>query len=261
MRQHLIATGLRVLHSQGFNGCGVQEITDAAQVPKGSFYNHFESKEQFGAEVLGRYWEDRLSRAQRVLSDETRPPLERLRAYFDGKTGAGIAARSGGVELRDPALAAGGSELRGSGGGELRAPASAAGGGELRGPTLAAGGSELRGPTLAAGGGEPRSAMPAGGGRAFGRGCMIGNFAAELAGQSRLVRDRLDLVYAAWTRLLATCIREAQQDGSLRTDDDPESLAAFLIDAFEGAVLRSKVDQDPTALHRFHRIVFTRLLV
>lgn len=241
MRQHLIATGLRVLHSQGFNGCGVQEITDAAQVPKGSFYNHFESKEQFGAEVLGRYWEDRLSRAQRVLSDETRPPLDRLRAYFDGKTGAGSAARSGG--------------------GELRAPASAAGGGELRAPAPAAGGDELRGPTLAAGGGEPRSAMPAGGGRAFGRGCMIGNFAAELAGQSRLVRDRLDLVYAAWTRLLATCIREAQQDGSLRTDDDPESLAAFLIDAFEGAVLRSKVDQDPTALHRFHRIVFTRLLV
>ncbi|MBN8926769.1 MAG: TetR family transcriptional regulator C-terminal domain-containing protein [Rhodospirillales bacterium] len=194
MRQHLIATGLRVLHGQGFNGCGVQEITDAAQVPKGSFYNHFDSKEQFGAEVLGRYWEERLTRAQGVLSDETRPPLERLRAYFDAKTG---------IEA-------------------------------------------------------PRAAAPS---KSFARGCMIGNFAAELAGQSRLVRDRLDLVYAGWTRLLAACIRDAQRDGSLQGDDDPETLAAFLIDAFEGAVLRSKVDQDATALHRFHRIVFTRLLV
>src|SRR3954471_15803973 len=82
MRQHLLATGLKVLHARGFNGCGVQEITTAANVPKGSFYNHFDSKEQFGAEVLGRYWEERASRGQAILSDESKPPLERLKTYF-----------------------------------------------------------------------------------------------------------------------------------------------------------------------------------
>jgi TetR/AcrR family transcriptional repressor of nem operon len=209
MRQHLLTTGLRVLHTRGFNGCGVQEITDAASVPKGSFYNHFDSKEQFGAEVLGRYWEERASRALRVLSDESRPPIERLKAYFIEKTGRGVS------------LAADGGPSP---------------------PTEA--------PEIVA----KRAA-------AYARGCMIGNFAAELAGQSRLVRDRLGAVFAGWTRLLSSCIKEAQQDGSLSDDTDPETLAAFLIDAFEGAVLRTKVDQDPVALLRFRQIVFTKLLV
>jgi TetR/AcrR family transcriptional repressor of nem operon len=192
MRQHLLTTGLKVLHARGFNGCSVQEITDAAKVPKGSFYNHFDSKEQFGAEVLGRYWEERASRAQSVLSDQSLPPLDRLRAYFLARTNEDDPGRNG----------------------------------------------------------------PSG----YTKGCMIGNFSAELAGQSRLVRDRLGAVLAAWTCLLATCIREAQHAGEFGAAIDPETLAAFLIDAFEGAVLRSKVDQNPAALRRFREIVFSQLL-
>jgi TetR/AcrR family transcriptional repressor of nem operon len=225
MRQHLLTTGLRVLHARGFNGCGVQEITEAANVPKGSFYNHFDSKERFGAEVLGRYWEERASRALTTLSDESRPPIKRLRAYFIEKTGSTEKTGRGAT----PAVA----------GTPDPAP-------DVPGP----GPERTESPELAA----KRVA-------AFARGCMIGNFAAELAGQSRLVRDRLGAVFAGWTSLLATCIREAQQDGSLSDDTDPETLAAFLIDAFEGAVLRTKVDQDASALLRFRQIVFTKLLV
>jgi len=186
-RDHLLSTGLRVLHTRGFHASGVQDITEAAQVPKGSFYTHFESKEQFGAEVLGRYWEQRASQAIAVLADESRSPLTRLKAYFAAKT-------------------------------------------------------------------QDRAAGP------FNRGCMIGNFSAELANDSRLVRDRLGSVFAAWTKLLGNCIREAQAAGELRASLDPDSVAAFLIDAFEGAVLRSKVDRDPTALLRFQSIVFSTIL-
>jgi TetR/AcrR family transcriptional regulator, transcriptional repressor for nem operon len=186
-RDHLLSTGLKLLHARGFHASGVQDITEAAQVPKGTFYTHFESKEQFGAEVLGRYWERRASQAVAILADESRSPLQRLKAYFDGKT-------------RD------------------------------------------------------RAAGP------FDAGCMIGNFSAELAGDSRLVRDRLSSVFAAWTRLLSGCIREAQAAGELRAALDPDTIAAFLIDAFEGAVLRAKVDRDPTALLRFQSIVFSTIL-
>jgi TetR/AcrR family transcriptional repressor of nem operon len=66
---------------------------------------------------------------------------------------------------------------------------------------------------------------------------------------------------AAWTRMLATCIREAQAAGELTLQDDPDTIAAFLIDAFEGAVLRTKIDQDRTALRRFETIVFSRILI
>ncbi len=89
---------------------------------------------------------------------------------------------------------------------------------------------------------------------------MIGNFSAELAGDSRLVRDRLGSVFAAWTKLLSDCIREAQAAGEIRDSLDPDSIAAFLIDAFEGAVLRAKVDRNPAALLRFQDIVFSTIL-
>ena len=185
-RDHLISTGLKVLHARGFHASGVQDITEAADVPKGTFYTHFDSKERFGAEVLGRYWERRADRAIAILGDETQPPLTRLRRYFAGKT-------------------------------------------QGTGP--------------------------------FDKGCMIGNFAAEMAADSRLVRDRLAAVFAAWTQLLSRCIREAQTAGELHTTLDPETLAAFLIDSFEGAVLRTKVDRDGTALQRFETIVFSTILV
>ena len=81
---------------------------------------------------------------------------------------------------------------------------------------------------------------------------MIGNFSAELAGDSRLVRDRLGAVFAAWTQMLAGCIREAQaRRRGAGEHSIPRPLPAFLIDAFEGAVLRTKVDRDATALRRF----------
>ena len=179
-RDHLLSTGLKLLHARGFHASGVQDITQAAEVPKGTFYTHFDSKERFGAEVLGRYWERRADRAIAILGDESRSPLTRLKAYFQAKT-------------------------------------------RVSGP--------------------------------FEKGCMIGNFSAEMAGDSRLVRDRLAAVFAGWTQLLANCIREAQTAGELRSSLDADTVAAFLIDAFEGAILRTKVDRDATALLRFETIV------
>jgi TetR/AcrR family transcriptional regulator, transcriptional repressor for nem operon len=81
-----------------------------------------------------------------------------------------------------------------------------------------------------------------------------------MAGESRLVRDRLAGVFAAWTQMLAGSIREAQAAGELRAELDPDSIAAFLIDAYEGAILRTKVDRDPAALRRFESIVFSTIL-
>ena len=44
-RDRILDAAVQTLHERGFNGCGVQDITDAAGVPKGSFYSHFDSKE------------------------------------------------------------------------------------------------------------------------------------------------------------------------------------------------------------------------
>ncbi len=51
----LLEAGHRLFWRSGYNATGVQEIANAAGVPKGSFYNHFENKEQFAARVIENY--------------------------------------------------------------------------------------------------------------------------------------------------------------------------------------------------------------
>jgi TetR/AcrR family transcriptional regulator, transcriptional repressor for nem operon len=81
MRDQLISSGLETLHRQGFHASAVQDITNAAGLPKGSFYNYFESKEALALEVIDRFGTGRTALAG-VLSDESISPVERLRRYF-----------------------------------------------------------------------------------------------------------------------------------------------------------------------------------
>lgn len=51
----LLAAGHLLFKQQGYNATGVSELAAQAKVPKGSFYNHFESKEAFAVEIIQRY--------------------------------------------------------------------------------------------------------------------------------------------------------------------------------------------------------------
>ena len=72
VRDKIIQAALDRFHALGFSACGVQEIVDRAGIPKGSFYNHFESKEQLfqtaSEEVLER-WGQMIDRAVAGISD------------------------------------------------------------------------------------------------------------------------------------------------------------------------------------------------
>ena len=57
VRDRLLQAGVLVFSRSGFNGSSVQDITDAAGVPKGSFYNHFDSKEGLGAAAIEHFWD------------------------------------------------------------------------------------------------------------------------------------------------------------------------------------------------------------
>ncbi len=86
VRGRLLEAGVQVFSKSGFNGCSVQDITDAAGVPKGSFYNHFESKEALGAAALEHYWDDGACDLLEILRQADTAPLQRLRAYFERVT-------------------------------------------------------------------------------------------------------------------------------------------------------------------------------
>jgi TetR/AcrR family transcriptional repressor of nem operon len=79
VREKIVAAAAERFHALGYNACGVQEIVDAAGVPKGSFYNYFKAKELLAQEVLNNYWADA---GLDILADKSVAPLERLRRHF-----------------------------------------------------------------------------------------------------------------------------------------------------------------------------------
>ena len=79
-RDRILAAGRDVIHRHGFSASGVADITTAAGVPKGSFYNHFESKEAFACAALDDYWEQG-GPAYALLSG-AQPASERVREHF-----------------------------------------------------------------------------------------------------------------------------------------------------------------------------------
>jgi TetR/AcrR family transcriptional regulator, transcriptional repressor for nem operon len=186
VRELIVQAGLKCLSRKGFNRVGVQDITDTAGVPKGSFYNHFESKEALGAEIVDRYGADK--RRQELLADKSIPPLERLRRHYQRLSTLCTDAH-------------------------------------------------------------------------FERGCILGNFSAELANESELIRESLRRLYGRWTKDVEATIAEAQEQGAVSKTLTAAELAAFLLDAYEGALLRARVERDGRAFERFMKFAFTRLLV
>ena len=80
-REALIEVGLELIRSTGYAATGINQILDAAETR--SFYNHFANKEQFVIEVIQRYVADGHQHMERMLSDFTLSPLQRLRRYFE----------------------------------------------------------------------------------------------------------------------------------------------------------------------------------
>ena len=81
VRRRLLEAGLGLVHAHGFAASGVKDITDAAGVPKGSFYAYFPSKEAFGAAILEHYWADIETRLTPIL-DADGLAHERITRFF-----------------------------------------------------------------------------------------------------------------------------------------------------------------------------------
>jgi len=77
-RQVLIRCGVETLTEQGFMATGIDSILKRVNVPKGSFYHYFASKEAYGLAVLENYADYFAKRLDRWLLDESLSPLERL---------------------------------------------------------------------------------------------------------------------------------------------------------------------------------------
>ena len=82
-REEIIRKGAELIHAQGFNATGLQQILQAAGIPKGSFYFYFKSKEDFGLEIINYFSAIISAIFTRYLSDKKIPPLKRLEKLFE----------------------------------------------------------------------------------------------------------------------------------------------------------------------------------
>jgi TetR/AcrR family transcriptional repressor of nem operon len=181
-RNAVLEAGTQLFTERGFNGCSVQDIAVAAGVPKGSFYNHFKSKEALAAEILTEYAKGTTDRG--ILTHPGIPALTRLKRHF-------VALNEYFSQCHD--------------------------------------------------------------------GCLVGKFMAEVSDDVPLIRERLQSVLGTWGREISSAIAEGQEQGTIRNDLKADDLAAFLIDAYEGAILRMRVDQNPKALKFFIKFVFSSI--
>lgn len=182
----LVKAGLELFLHQGYNATGIQQITDAAGVPKGSFYNHFTSKETFAAAVVDRYSQHMKRSWERFMQDAPPEPMAAIRHVFD----------------------------------QMLAH-------HERAETQA--------------------------------GCLIGNFAAEVARSSEPCRQGLLTAQMSWRARLAGLIAAAQQHGDLRRDVDATALSALAWSAWEGALLRMKVEQSTVPVRDSITLMFDHL--
>ena len=186
-RDHLIDTGLKLMHSNGYNATGLTEILKEADVPKGSFYHHFGSKEDFAAAALERYTTREAQHAASVLIASKISPLKRLKRYF--------------MDLV---------KLYGQ-----------------------------------------KGAIP---------GCMMGRFSLEMAAQNPQLRKQISVTFAHWQHTIATVVEQAVAHEDLPAGTDPESVAGFLLNSWEGALLRSQAEASDAPLELFMLIAFDQLL-
>ena len=186
-RDHLIDTGLKLMHRNGYNATGLTEILKEADVPKGSFYHHFGSKEDFAAAALERYTAREATHAASVLIDSRMSPLKRLKHYF--------------MDLV---------KFYGQ-----------------------------------------KGAIP---------GCMMGRFSLEIAAANPQLRKQISATFTHWQHMIATVIEQAVAQKELPTGTDPESLAGFLLNGWEGALLRSQAEANDSPLEIFMQIAFDQLL-
>jgi TetR/AcrR family transcriptional regulator, transcriptional repressor for nem operon len=78
-REKILKAAVALFHEFGYNGTSVQDIVRKADVPKGSFYNYFKSKEELAIAASDAFYPYALA----LLDlENTSSPVGRLRKYF-----------------------------------------------------------------------------------------------------------------------------------------------------------------------------------
>jgi TetR/AcrR family transcriptional repressor of nem operon len=173
-KRRLLEAGLSMLLERGYSGLGVQDVLDRTSIPKGSFYHHFENKQDMALQAVELYTSTGHELLERCLAQDGRPALERVRTFFE--------------QLAD---------FYGTQGY---------------------------------------------------LGCLLGALGQELSGTNEVFRRKIEECLASLAGRIAECLEDARRVGDLPAGTDPRQLANVLLNAWEGAALRSRLVRSPEPL-------------
>lgn len=86
-KERILDAAVGIVLEKGFSGVGINEILKAVNVPKGSFYHWFPSKEQFGVELLRYFGAKAQAYTRKWLTKKDLLPnaYERLVAFYEAR--------------------------------------------------------------------------------------------------------------------------------------------------------------------------------
>jgi len=91
-------------------------------------------------------------------------------------------------------------------------------------------------------------------------GCPIGNLSQEMGDLSPAFRKKLEEIFIKMRAPLEEGLNEARQKGEIPDSLDTRDTADFIINSWEGAILRMKVQKNAEPLRLFDRMIFKDIL-
>lgn len=164
-----------MLTMQGYHGTGLKELLGNVGIPKGSFYNYFDSKEDFCAAAISHYIKPFIDQVESCLAVQGVDGLTAIQNYFN------ILINE--LEVND-----------------------------------------------------------------FMGGCLLGNMLGEVGDTSDDCLHELAHSVHTYKDKLKEGFERAQKEGAARSDISPEVMANLIVNGWQGALLRMKVEKSTQPL-------------
>ncbi len=80
--EDVLNIGYDVLRINGYHNVGINQILKEMNIPKGSFYNFFESKEDFAIKVIKHYGRQNANNIEAFFNNTTLSSFESLKSFY-----------------------------------------------------------------------------------------------------------------------------------------------------------------------------------
>ena len=81
-KERILEAAEEIMLTKSFHSVGLNEILSAVKVPKGSFYHYFNSKEQFGVELISHYVSQHTARLRKFFATQDSTGLQKFAEYW-----------------------------------------------------------------------------------------------------------------------------------------------------------------------------------